>query len=134
MTATEIEEEAVRKRRAEGTPCNEENFYAWKKSFELAMAAMSESATDAIEKENLKKKEKKEDVSGRITGFEHFSGKGGMLNLEAIEAAAMLEDHVDSLEINEELFEGDDDLDDLDFDDNDDSESNSSEDDGDPDI
>ena len=63
------------------------------------------------------KGDKKEDKSGRITGFMHFSGKGGK-NLEEMEKAA------DELDIDEELFdlEDDDDLDDLDFEDDEDED------------
>ena len=37
MSQAEAEEIAVRKRRAEGTPCNKENFYAWKEKFDKEM-------------------------------------------------------------------------------------------------
>eukprot|EP00543_Licmophora_paradoxa_P008417 CAMPEP_0202443502 /NCGR_PEP_ID=MMETSP1360-20130828/2733_1 /ASSEMBLY_ACC=CAM_ASM_000848 /TAXON_ID=515479 /ORGANISM="Licmophora paradoxa, Strain CCMP2313" /LENGTH=295 /DNA_ID=CAMNT_0049059191 /DNA_START=76 /DNA_END=963 /DNA_ORIENTATION=- len=128
MTQTELEEQAVRKRRAEGTPCNQENFEKWKVAFEEEMAeqeAMREAESAAGTK---KSKEKKEDKSGRITGFMHFSGKAGIMNLEDIERAAQEAENApidpNELDVDEELFdlEDDEDLDDLDFDDDDDEE------------
>jgi hypothetical protein len=85
------------------------------------MAAEEESQSDTGKKQ---KGEKKEDKSGRITGFMHFTGKGGK-NLEEMEKAA------EELEVDEELFdlEDDDDLDDLDFDDDEEDD-----DEGDPEI
>jgi hypothetical protein len=107
----------VRKRRTEGTPCTKENFDAWRTAFEQEMAektAEEEALADVGKKQ---KGDKKEDKSGRITGFMHFSGKGGK-NLEEMEKAA------DELDIDEELFdlEDDDDLDDLDFEDDEDED------------
>jgi DNA-directed RNA polymerase subunit delta len=87
------------------------------------------------------KSEKVVDKTGRLTGYQQFSGKMGMVDLEAMEAAIEHaqrdedeeeEDGVD-LDVNEELFDvDDDDLDDLDFDDddNDDDEDDEEE----PDI
>jgi len=69
--------------------------------------------------------EKKEDKAGRITGFAHFSGK--TLNLEALERAAEEAEAQEVTEsefgeVDEELFDNDEDLDDLDFDSNDDDD------------
>jgi hypothetical protein len=80
----------------------------------MAEQAAEEEAQGDIGKKQ--KVEKKEDKSGRITGFMHFSGKGGK-NLEEMEKAAD-----ELVDIDEELFdlEDDDELDDLDFDDDED--------------
>lgn len=121
ITQAELEEQAVRKRREEGTPCTEENFLNWWKRFEEEMAQKAAKEAELAEDAG-KRKEKKDDISSRLTGFEQFSGKAGIMNLEAIEAAA--EDvetnigdvEVEALDVDEELFANDDDLDDLDFD------------------
>ena len=55
-------------------------------------------------------------VSDRLTGFEQFSGKAGVLAMEALEKEAELEEQLMNLEVDEELFEDEEDLDDLDFD------------------
>ena len=96
MTQAEAEELAVRKRRAEGTPCTEENFLAWKEKFDAEMALLAEKENDPSSSgdggggpSKKKNKEKVVDKSGRITGFLQFSDKaGGTFNLEAMEAAA----------------------------------------------
>ena len=84
-------------------------------------------------KESSKKKEKKEDTSKRITGFEHFSGNTGIMNLEAIEAAVEKAEkyaiNVEDLSVDEALFDDGDDLDDLDDLDSDDEEDDSDDDD-----
>ena len=51
MTEAEQVEIAVRKRREEGTPCNDENFAIWKKKFdeEMAAKAAEEEALAEIE-------------------------------------------------------------------------------------
>jgi len=127
MSEAELEEIAVRKRRSEGTPCNEENFIAWKKQFEEEMAQKEAESAAAMEKDKVgsgKKKGlglKKDDTDLRLTGYEFFSGKVGILDLDAIEKEAEeIENKSNSItfdDINEELFDDDDDLDDLDFDD-----------------
>lgn len=128
LSQAEVEEMTVRKRRAEGTPCTKENFLAWLDKWDAEMEAKAEEAKKETDKETKgKSKEKIVDYSGRITGFEHFSGQGGLLNLEALEAAAdeagAAEDvDVDDLDVDEELFEDDEDLDDMDFDSDSDSD------------
>ena len=135
MTEAEAEELAVRKRRAEGTPCTEDNFMVWKAKFDAEMTAQAEKEAGEAAAEGStakKKKEKVVDKSGRLSGFEQFSGKaGGIINLEAMEAEAenaeVDEDEAIADEEaaaalaeveDEDLFDVDDeDLDDLDFDD-----------------
>mmetsp|Transcript_13399 Transcript_13399/g.19746 ORF Transcript_13399/g.19746 Transcript_13399/m.19746 type:complete len:295 (+) Transcript_13399:127-1011(+) len=126
LTQAEMEEQAVRQRRAEGTPCTLENFEVWRTAFE------KELEEEALEEETKmeggkKQKEKREDKSDRITGFAHFSGKAGKaVNLDEIEkAAAEAEDapiDPEELDVDEDLFDLDDDedLDDLDFEEPDD--------------
>lgn len=118
---------AVRKRREEGTPCNKENFEAWKVRFEAEMVELKKQQ-DADENTDGKKKGKTAvDKSGRLTGFQHFSDKSLADNLEALELAAENaerdeDEEEDEEDINEELFEDDVDLDDLDFDDEEDDD------------
>jgi len=141
LTEAELEELAVRKRRAEGTPCTDETFYAWREKFEKEMEAErqkaeEEAAADSKKKGGKGSDKKTEDRSGRLTGFQQFSGKTGALDLEAMEAATENaqrdedeeedDNDGDDLDVNEELFDVDDedldDLDDLDFDDDDDDD------------
>lgn len=131
MTEAEAEQLAVQKRRAEGTPCNKENFDAWKAQWDAEMA-QKEEAEALAEKESGSKKKKKEgekvvDKSGRISGFMHFSDK--TLDMEAFEAEAENAQVDEDEEIDvedEDLFDLDDDdlddLDDIDFDDDDDDD------------
>eukprot|EP00977_Amphora_coffeiformis_P002832 scaffold528_cov165-Amphora_coffeaeformis.AAC.44 len=127
---------AVRKRRAEGTPCNKENFDAWKARFEAEMAnKLDDDDNDDNDKSGGPKRIKKHgsatvDRSDRITGYDYFKSKA--TNMEALEAAAEAaetqemddseKDDDDELDVDEDLFEDDVDLDDLDFDDEDDEE------------
>lgn len=122
-----MEEQAVRKRRAEGTPCNKENFEVWRTAFEQELE--EKAAEEGLEGEQTGKKlkEKKVDKSGRITGFLQFSGKVGQAveDMEkAAEEAADAAIDPEDLDVDEELFdlEDDEDLDDLDFDDDSDDE------------
>eukprot|EP00563_Minutocellus_polymorphus_P004393 CAMPEP_0181042974 /NCGR_PEP_ID=MMETSP1070-20121207/12448_1 /TAXON_ID=265543 /ORGANISM="Minutocellus polymorphus, Strain NH13" /LENGTH=310 /DNA_ID=CAMNT_0023121247 /DNA_START=222 /DNA_END=1154 /DNA_ORIENTATION=- len=145
LTTAEQEEIAVRKRRAEGTPCNDETFYAWLQKFEEEQAQKEVEDENAAEEKvgggggGKKKSAEKVDVTkDRHTGFEQFSGKVGIMSLEAIEAAAEEAenesgDEADIDELDEDLFDDDDDLDDLDFDSDDDDEVDSDDDDE-PDI
>lgn len=128
ISQAEQEEQQVLKRRAEGTPCNKENFLIWKSQFEQEMQTEQEALAQQQQQQQpvRKNKEKKvEDKSGRLTGFQQFSNKA-MLNMDAIEAAAEQaeNDEIDPEELNveEELFDNDEDLDDLDFDDDSDDE------------
>lgn len=146
MTEAEAEELAVRKRRAEGTPVNDETFYAWREKFDAEMKAEKLKAEEEAGGDSKKKgggKEKKVvDKSGRLTGFEQFSGKTGTLDWEAMEAATEnaqrdedsedddedQEDEANLEDVDEELFDvDDDDLDDLDFDDDDDDDDDDEE-------
>jgi hypothetical protein len=121
FTEAEVEEIEVRKRREEGTPCNKENFEAWKAGFESEMArkqALMDEADDT-----KKNRQKKDDRAGRLTGYQQFAMN---MNFEALEAAAE-QAEVDGDEegiaedFDEELFQdGDVDLDELDFDSSDD--------------
>lgn len=140
LTEAETEEQEVRKRRAEGTPCNKENFEAWRERFNQEMEAKKDhDEANAVADTGKKKKqvEKKEDKTGRVTGFLHFSGK----NLEAIERAAeaaasqdLTEAERAELAIDEDLFDDDEDLDDLDFDSDDDGDDDGDDDEEEPDI
>lgn len=112
---------AVRKRRAEGTPCNRDSFEIWKSKFDQEMAALAAANLEnAEEKSMAKKKIVKDEKADRKTGFEHFSDKTN--NMEALEAAAeqaeLDESAMEDLDdVDEDLFDDDEDLDDLDFED-----------------
>lgn len=136
MTEAESEELAVRKRRAEGTPCNDETFSEWRDRFSREMNEMNkrlaaEASPDTKKKGGGKGAEQKEiEKCARLTGHQIFSNKAGTFNLEAMEAAAENakrdENEKEDLsvdDVDEDLFDvDDDDLDDLDFDDDDDDE------------
>lgn len=136
MTEAEMEEQTVLKRRAEGTQVTQETFDAWKKKFDEEMtkqqAQEAAKAEQQVSGRKNKEKSKVEDKSGRLTGFEQFSGK--QMNMEAIEAAAEEAENdeidPDELDVDEELFDDDEDLDDLDFDSDEDDEDDDEE----PDI
>ena len=57
MTEAEKEELAVRNRRAEGTPCTEESFLAWKTKFENEIAQEVEMEKAASSDKKRKNKE-----------------------------------------------------------------------------
>jgi hypothetical protein len=122
ISQAEAEEQTVRRRRLEGTPCTKENFEAWRLKFDQEIAEAAADEELKAEGGKKQKGEKKEDKTGRITGFLHFSGKGGK-NLEEMERAA------EELNVDEELFEldDDDDLEDLDFEDDEDDEEDDDE-------
>ena len=58
MTETEAEEMAVRKRRAEGTPCVKDSFEAWKVKFDEGMVIKKQEDLALEEAANKKRKEK----------------------------------------------------------------------------
>lgn len=92
MTAAELEELAVRKRRAEGTPCNKENFEAWNARFQEEMEQKAQQLAEEAANEGGNQKKKAASTAAnakdhdRITGFEYFSNKTN--NYEALELAA----------------------------------------------
>lgn len=127
---------AVRKKRAEGTPCNKENFESWKARFDAEMAQKENEQDDNEDGKPGQKRIKKQgsstvDRSDRITGFDYFRSQ--KVNMDALERAAeeaerqeMDDDEEEEIEkpldIDEDLFADDVDLDDLDFDSDDDEE------------
>ena len=126
MSIAEQEELAVRKRREEGTPVTDETFAEWWAKFSMEMEQKKEGERAFSVNES---KDKKKDANAaiimeeRLTGFQIFSDKAGVFNLELLEAAAeeMANDtsalDPDQLgEVDEELFDDDEDLDDLEFD------------------
>ncbi|KAL7442651.1 hypothetical protein ACHAXM_011977 [Skeletonema potamos] len=112
MTEAEQEELAVRKRREEGTPVNDETFTTWWAKFCKEMEEKKDEEDDEITAEE---KEKKKLMAERLTGYQIFSEKSGVFNLEKLEAAAE-EMENDVGDVDEELFDDEEDLDDLDFD------------------
>jgi hypothetical protein len=128
MTEAEREEIEVTKRRAEGTPCNAENFEHWQAKFLQEMATSKERQESDMNEDGRSKQrsEKVKDVdrTGRMTGYQHFSNK--MVNLETLELAAAEAEQ--GFEADENLFEDDVDLDDMDFDDEDEDEDDNDDD------
>jgi len=105
-----------------GTPCNAENFKAWKEKFDAEMrqatAGKNGDASDASA--TAGKGKGKDTVGVRVTGYDYFVNKSkagfiGILQQEGEEGVA----------VDEELFMDDlddDDLDGMDFDDDDDDD------------
>jgi len=134
LSPTEIEEMILRKRREEGTPCTDETFHKWKRTFDTEMALLLLQQQQS----NSNQEEKNKEYDSRPTGYEIFSSKLGLLNLDALEQAAdaiLLQQGIDAEDdtygdiydleqrVDEHLFV-DEDLDDLDFEDDDDDEDN----------
>lgn len=128
MTEAEKEELAVRKRREEGTPVTQESFTIWWEKFCTEMEEKKDEENGDITNEE---REKNRLMAERKTGFEIFSEKSGVFNLEKLEAAAE-EMENDVGDVDEDLFDDDEDLDDLDFDSDEDDEDDDS--DEEPDI
>lgn len=139
MTQAESEEIAVRKRRAEGTPCTKENFMAWKEKFDKEMEEKEEREHAQALKDQTNSKKKggnaktiEEEQEGRLTGFQQFTQKQGLMNLDALERAAEAAEKEDSqldvedLDVDEDLFDDESDFDDLDFEDSDDDDDDDS--------
>ena len=91
MSQTEKEELAVRKRREEGTPVTEESFEEWRNKFNGEMEKRNKEERNATS-DDAKEKKAEAAVAAiteeRLTGFEIFSDKVGVFNLENLEAAA----------------------------------------------
>lgn len=138
MTQAELEELIVTKRRAEGTPCNKENFNRWLKKFDEEMIQYELDQKELLQQQgtdnnvnNTKKSAAStsadEIKKNRLTGYQYFSDKTNQINYEALEAAAeragetQTNDDGDD-DVDEDLFDDDVDLDDLDFDDDDDED------------
>lgn len=141
MSQAEQEELAVRKRREEGTPVTDASFAEWWAGFsaENARTRAAERAAAAEESKDKKNVNAAVAAEERLTGFQIFSDKAGAFNLAKLEAAAEeLENDTSALgpeelgEVDEALFDDDDDLDDLDFESDDDDEEEDS--DEEPDI
>ena len=142
MSQAEQEELAVRKRREEGTPVTDITFADWweKWSAEVEEKKQIEKETAMATDNSKDKKNVSAAVTAaaimeeRLTGFQIFSEKAGVFNLEKLEAAAEeMENDTSALPVDEELFDDDDDLDDLDFDSDDDDDDEEDSDDE-PDI
>lgn len=126
MSLAEKEELAVRKRREEGTPVTDASFEEWRNKFNEEMEKRKE------EEKNLTSDDAKDmkaeaaaaaATEERLTGFQIFSDKVGVFNLENLEAAAekmandtSALDPEELADVDEDLFDDDDDLDDLEYD------------------
>jgi hypothetical protein len=115
---TEKAEMEILRKRREGTPCNRENFLAWKAKFDAELAEKR-----LLDVEAMKDDKRLAAMAERSTGFDLFNGKGSLDDIEAM-ADAALEAEITKEEIDEGLFddEDDDDLDDLDYDDDEEEE------------
>ena len=144
MSQAEKEELAVRKRREEGTPVTDTTFAEWWEEFSTQMAQQKQSEREAsLSADNAKDKKNVTNtvaaasaMEERLTGFQVFSEKAGVFNLEKLEAAAEEMENELGGDVDEALFNDDEDLDDLDFDSDEDYEEDSDDDDDDdePDI
>eukprot|EP00579_Thalassiosira_antarctica_P023255 CAMPEP_0201990172 /NCGR_PEP_ID=MMETSP0904-20121228/93237_1 /ASSEMBLY_ACC=CAM_ASM_000553 /TAXON_ID=420261 /ORGANISM="Thalassiosira antarctica, Strain CCMP982" /LENGTH=300 /DNA_ID=CAMNT_0048544427 /DNA_START=15 /DNA_END=917 /DNA_ORIENTATION=- len=136
MSQAEKEELMVRKRREDGTPVTETSFTEWWAKFSAETAQKKEDKKVAAAEDSKDKKaaDLAIVIEERLTGFQIFSEKSGMFNLEKLEAAAEeMENDTNALDdVEEGLFDDDDDLDDLDFDSEDDDDDEDS--DEEPDI
>ena len=144
MSQTEKEELAVRKRREEGTPVTKESFEEWRNKFNEEMEKRNKEERNATS-DDAKEKKAEAAVAAiteeRLTGFEIFSDKVGVFNLENLEAAAeemandtSALDQDELADVDEDLFDDDDDLDDLEYDSDDDDDDSGEDSDSEPDI
>ena len=90
MSLAEKEELMVRKRREDGTPVTETSFTEWwaKFSAETAQKKEDKKAAAAEDSKDKKAADLAIVIEERLTGFQIFSEKSGMFNLEKLEAAA----------------------------------------------
>lgn len=132
MSQAEKEELEVRKRREEGTPVTDTSFSKWWSKFCAEMAQKKEDAKAAAAEDSKGDKKNANAaiiMEERQTGFQIFSDRAGVFNLEKLEAAAEeMENDTSALDpeelgdVDEGLFDDDEDLDDLDFDSDGDSD------------
>jgi hypothetical protein len=126
FTEAELEELAVRKKRAEGTPVTKATFDEWWVTFSAELAEKEDAERNILERQESSSKKGKsiaqkncadEEMTKRRTGFEQFSGNTGIMTMEALERELESAQAIDgaALEVNEDLFDDDDDLDDLEF-------------------
>ena len=142
MSQAEREELAVRKRREEGTPVTDVTFAEWWEKFTAEMEKKKEDERAAAANDSKDKKVVNTPIAEeRLTGFQIFSDKAGVFNLERLEAAAeeMANDtsalYPEELgNVDEDLFDDDDDLDDMEFDSDDDYDDDDLDSEEDPDI
>jgi hypothetical protein len=133
MSQAEREELIVRKRREEGTPVTDVTFVQWWEKFRAEIDKKKEDERAAASNDSKDKKIANAAIAEeRLTGFQIFSDKAGVFNLERLEAAAEeMANDTSALDpeelgdVDEDLFDDDDDLEDLEF--------NSDDDDGDDD-
>ena len=117
MSQAEKEELAVRKRREEGTPVTDETFTEWWEKFsaEMEQKELDRKRAAMVTDNSKDKKNATNTVAAasameeRLTGFQVFSEKAGVFNLEKLEAAA--EEMENELgDVDEALFDDDEDL------------------------
>lgn len=131
MSEAEREELIVRKRREEGTPVTDASFAGWWGKFTAEIDKKKEDDRVAASNDSKDKKiiANAAIAEERLTGFQIFSDKAGVFNLERLEAAAEeMANDTSALDpeelgdVDEDLFDDDDDLDDLEFDSDDDDD------------
>jgi hypothetical protein len=142
MSQAEREELTVRKRREEGTPVTDVTFAEWWEKFTAEMEQKKEEERAAAANDSKDKKVVNTAIAEeRLTGFQIFSDKAGVFNLERLEAAAEeMANDTSALDpeelgnVDEDLFDDDDDLDDMEFDSDDDDDDDDLDSEEEPDI
>ncbi len=128
MSEAEREELIVRKRREEGTAVTDSTFTEWWEKFTAEIERKKEDERVAVANDSKEKKVANATIAEeRLTGFQIFSDKAGVFNLEMLEAVAEeMANDISALDqeelgdVDKDLFDDDDDLDDLEFDSDDD--------------
>ncbi|KAL3809723.1 hypothetical protein ACHAXA_011318 [Cyclostephanos tholiformis] len=129
MSEAEREELIVRKRREEGTAVTDATFKEWWEKFTAEMEKKKgDERVAAVNDFKEKKVANAAIAEERLTGFQIFSDKAGVFNLERLEAVAeAMANDTSALDpeelgdVDKDLFDDDDDLDDLEFDSDDDN-------------
>ena len=135
MSEAEREELIVRKRREEGTAVTDATFTEWWEKFTAEIEKKKEDERVAAAIDSKEKKVTNATITEeRLTGFQIFSDKAGVFNLEMLEAAAeemandtSALDQEELGDVDKDLFDDDDDLDDLEFDSDDDDDDDDDE-------
>ena len=140
ISAAEKEEAEVLRRRKEGTQCTKETFQVWKVKWDAEQEEKRLPQEAAGAKKGGPKVNLGSGAAGqkeRLTGFQIFSSKAGvsMDDIEKTSDAFNAErgeelERGEGIEIDETLFDGDDDLDFSDDDDDDDDDDDNDDDDG----
>ena len=118
MSEAEREELIVRKRREEGTAVTDATFTEWWEKFTGETEKKKDDERVAAANDSKEKKVSNAAIAEeRLTGFQIFSDKAGVFNLEMLEAAAeemandtSALDQEELGDVDKDLFDDDDDL------------------------